>query len=159
MRTEAAKLVTFRLGDDLFAADIFAVERVLRYQQPTIVPDMPDWIEGVVEYQERVVPVINLRRRFELPAMPVRPETRILVLNAGGEWVGAIVDAVIEVSGVQQDQLSEPPSLFRGLSGEFLRGIVRHDEKLVIVLDIERLLATTVRMVLERNDTEAVTRG
>jgi purine-binding chemotaxis protein CheW len=159
MRTEAAKLVTFRLGDDLFAADIFAVERVLRYQQPTTIPDMPDWVEGVVEYQKKVVPVISLRRRFELPAMEARPETRILVLNASGEWIGAIVDAVIEVSGVQQEQMSDPPSLFRGLSGEFLKGIVRHDEKLVIVLDVDRLLATTVRLVLERTDTEAVTRG
>lgn len=159
MRTEVAKLVTFRLGDDLFAADIFAVERVLRFQQPTVVPEMPPWVEGVVEYQARVVPVINLRKRFELPDLPVRAETRILVLNAGGEWIGAIVDAVIEVSGVPQEQLSDPPALFRGLSAEFLKGIVRQGERLVIVLDIERLLATTARLVLERTESEAVARG
>ena len=159
MRTDAAKLVTFRLGEDLFAADIFAVERVLRYQQPTTVPDMPPWIEGVVEYQQRVVPVISLRKRFELPDVAARPETRVLILNAGGEWIGAIVDAVIEVSGVQPEQLSEPPTLFRGLAGEFLKGIVRHDERLIIVLDVDKLLATTARLVFERANAEAVTRG
>ena len=67
MKVEANKLVTFRLGDDLFAADIFSVERVLRYTAPTSVPDMPAYIEGVIDYQGRVVPIVNLRRRFEMP--------------------------------------------------------------------------------------------
>jgi purine-binding chemotaxis protein CheW len=155
MKTEVAKLVTFRLGEDLFAADIFAVERVLRYRQPTSVPDMPEWIEGMVEYQQRVLPVINLRRRFELPALAPTAETRTLVLNGGGEWVGAIVDAVIEVSGVAEEQLSPPPAIFRGLAGEYLKGIVRAGDKLVIVLDVERLLSATDRLVLERAAEEA----
>ena len=63
-----SQIVTFRLGDELFAADIFSVERVLRYTPPTPVPNVPAWIEGVIDYQGRVVSVINLRRRFELPA-------------------------------------------------------------------------------------------
>ena len=65
--TDLAQIVTFRLNDDLFAADIYAVERVLRYQQATPVPNVPEWIEGVIDYQGRVVPVINMRLRFELP--------------------------------------------------------------------------------------------
>ena len=159
MKIDATKLVTFRLGDDLFAADIFAVERVLRYQTPTSVPDMPAWVEGVVEYQKRVVPVVSLRRRFELEDMPVRPETRILVLNTGGEWIGAVVDAVIEVSGVQPENIAPPPTLFRGLAGQYLKGIVRSGDKLVIVLDVGRLLAETGRLVLERAAAEASARG
>ena len=159
MTNELSKLVTFRLGDDLFAADIFAVERVLRYQPPTVVPDMPSWIEGVIEYQQRVVPVINLRRRFELPDAPVRNETRILVLNSGAEWVGAIVDSVLEVAGIEDGQLSSPPEFFRGLAGEYLKGIVRQSERLVIVLDIGRLLSATERLVLERAASEAALRG
>ena len=67
MTTETNKLVTFRLGEDHFAADIFSVERVLRYAVPTPVPDMPAYIEGVIDYQGRVMPVVNLRLRFELP--------------------------------------------------------------------------------------------
>lgn len=159
MKIDTTKLVTFRLGDDLFAADIFAVERVLRYQPPTSVPDMPGWVEGVVEYQKRVVPVVSLRRRFELEDVPVKPETRILVLNTGGEWIGAVVDAVIEVSSVQPEHISEPPTFFRGLAGQFLKGIVRSGEKLVIVLDVGRLLAETGRLVLERAAAETAARA
>ena len=79
---EMSKIVTFRLGEDFFAADIYSVERVLRYQSPTPIPNVPTWIEGVIEYLGRVVPVINLRRRFELPDLSVAAETRILVLES-----------------------------------------------------------------------------
>jgi len=151
MTNEAAKLVTFRLADDLFAADIFAVERVLRYQAPRSLPDVPPWIEGVIEYQQRVIPVVNLRHRFELPRRDPAPETRIVVLNARGEWIGIVVDSVVEVSTVDSSQISPAPSFFRGLASEYLKGILRRGEgeRLVIVLDVEQLLSTTERIVLQ----------
>jgi purine-binding chemotaxis protein CheW len=151
MTTETAKLVIFRLADDLFAADIFAVERVLRYQAPRSLPDVPPWIEGVIEYQQRVIPVVNLRHRFELPHREPAPETRIIVLNAQGEWIGIVVDSVVEVSTVDASQISPAPSFFRGLAGEYLKGILRRGEgeRLVIVLDVEQLLSTTERIMLQ----------
>jgi purine-binding chemotaxis protein CheW len=151
MNAEASKLVTFRLADDLFAADIFAVERVLRYQTPRTLPDVPGWIEGVIEYQQRVIPVVNLRRRFELAERAPAPDTRIVVLNARGEWIGIVVDSVLEVSSVEAGMISPAPTFFRGLAGEYLKGIVRRGEgsRLVIVLDIEQLLTTTERIALE----------
>lgn len=146
---EISQIVTFRLGDDLFAADIYSVERVLRYQAPTSIPNVPDWIEGVIDYQGRVVPVISLRRRFDLAPAPVANDTRILVLNAGGEWIAAIVDAVLEVQVLDAASVQQPPPLFRGLAGEYLKGIARRGERLVIFLDVERLLAATDRLHLE----------
>ena len=145
----ASQIVTFRLAEDLFAADIYSVERVLKHQPPTSIPNVPDWIEGVIDYQGRVVPVINLRRRFELPAAPVANETRILVFNAGGEWIAAIVDAALEVSALDAANLQPPPPLFRGIAGEYLKGIVRRGERLVIFLDVERLLSTSDRLRLD----------
>lgn len=146
----AHQIVTFRLGEDYFAADIFAVERVLRHHPPTVVPNMPPWIDGVLEYQHRIIPVVNLRRRFGLPDAAPRPETRVLVLAADGEWIGVVVDAVQEVATVTAAQLSPPPPLFRGLSSEFLRGIVRRDDRLIVFLDVQRLLATDERLALQQ---------
>ena len=144
----SARLVTFRLGDDLFAAPIEAVERVLRYQPPRAVPNLPPWIAGVIEYGERIVPVIDLRRRFDLPAVPSTPQMRLLVLTTGGEWAAVLVDAVLDVRTVQAADLVPPPPLFRGLSAEYLRGVMRRDEHLVIVLDSDRLLSASERLVL-----------
>lgn len=144
----ALRLVTFRLGDDLFAAPIEAVERVLRYQIPRAVPNLPAWIGGVIEYSNRIVPVIDLRKRFELPAAPHSPLMRLLVLNAGGEWAAVLVDAVLDVRTVQAADLVPPPPLFRGLAAEYLRGVMRRDDQLVIVLDSDRLLTASERLVL-----------
>ena len=147
--TTADKLVMFRLGEDHFAADIFAVERVLRHAPPTGVPDMPPYIEGVMDYQGRVVPVVNLRRRFELEPMPPVAETRILVLNVSGEWIGIVVDGVTEVVAFDRSALSAPPKLFRGLAREYVKGIIRQGERLVIYLDVEHLLSSTERIALQ----------
>ena len=152
--TASQQIVTFRLGDELFAADIFSVERVLRYTPPTPVPNVPSWIEGVIDYQGRVVPVINLRKRFELPAAPVPSDGRILVLTVDDEWVAATVDGVLDVSVLDAARLAPPPALFRGLAASYLRGVVRRGERLVVFLDVPRLFSTDERIVLEKPSEE-----
>ena len=154
-----SQIVTFRLGDELFAADIFSVERVLRYAPPTPVPNVPAWIEGVIDYQGRVVPVINLRRRFELPAAPVPADGRILVLAVEDEWVAATVDGVLDVSALEPSRLAPPPTLFRGLAASYVRGIVRRADRLVVFLDVARLFSTDERIVLERPSEEPARHG
>lgn len=158
-RNDADKLVMFRLGDDHFAADIYAVERVLRYVAPTAVPHMPAYIEGVLDYQDRVVPIVNLRRRFELPDTDLKAETRILVLNVAGEWIGIVVDSVTEVAPFAARDIAPPPPLFRGLAGEYLRGILRRGERLVILLDVDKLLSSTERIALQAAGPEALAHG
>jgi purine-binding chemotaxis protein CheW len=159
MSTETNKLVTFRLGEDYFAADIFSVERVLRYAVPTSVPDMPAYIEGVVDYHGHVVPIVNLRRRFELPPMEAVSETRTLVLNVGGEWIGVVVDTVMEVASFERAALQPPPKMFRGLAGDYLKGILRRGERLVIFLDVEKLLSSTERIALQEAGARELAHG
>jgi purine-binding chemotaxis protein CheW len=155
----ASQIVTFRLGDELFAADIFSVERVLRYSPPTPVPNVPAWIEGVIDYQGRVVPVINLRKRFELPAAPVPADARILVLTVEDEWVAATVDGVLDVTVLDAGRLAPPPALFRGLAASYVRGVVRRAERLVVFLDVGRLFSTDERIVMERPAGESARHG
>ena len=154
-----SQIVTFRLGDELFAADIFSVERVLRYTPPTAVPNVPAWVEGVIDYQGRVVPVVNLRRRFELPDAPVGSDARILVMTLDGEWVAATVDGVLDVSALDAGRLAPPPSLFRGLAASFVRGIVRRGERLVVFLDVTRLFSSHDRIVMESPTEEPARNG
>jgi purine-binding chemotaxis protein CheW len=160
--TGRTQLVTFRVGESLFAADIFAVERVLRYSPPRVIPNVPAWLEGVIDYRGRVVPVIDLRARFELPAAPSRESARILVCTAGDEWIGAIVDAVDEVVKVAADQLSPPPAIFKGLAKQYLRALVRRNqegEPVIVLLDVAQLLTARERIVLEQAVAGAATNG
>ena len=144
-----AQLVTFALGDDHFALDVREVERVLRWREPVPVPRLPGWVAGVVEHAGRTLPLVDLRRRFELPAAPADVEPRVLVVQpAAGERVGVVVDRVVDVSAVGAGRLDAAPALFRGLSRDYLHGVLRRDGRLVIVLDGTRLLSATERLAL-----------
>ena len=144
------QLVVFRVGDDRFAADIFAVERVLRFTAPRPIPNVPAWLEGVIDYGGRVVPVIDLRMRFELPAAPSRESARILVVVAGDEWIAAIVDGVDEVITVTAAQLEPPPPLFKGLAKQYLRALVRRGDHVIVALDVAQLLTAREQVILDQ---------
>jgi purine-binding chemotaxis protein CheW len=147
------QLVTFRLGEDRFAVDIFAVERVLRFTAPAVVPKLPPWMDGVIEHGGRVVPVIDLRSRLGMPRLAPRPEQRIIVLAVGEEWLGVTVDSVHEVMAVAPDEIAPPPPIFRGLDAEYLRGLVRHEGSLIIFLDVTRVLTSTELLELAQKAT------
>ena len=150
MKKDVVQLVIFHLGADLFAADVFAVERVLRYVPPSSVPGVPKWIEGVLPYRDTVIPVVDMRHRIELPDASVTPDTRILVFSGTGGWIGAIVDSVSEVAVIPATSLTPPPQLFHGLPAHFMRGIAKVGEQVVVVLDIDRVLTSTDRLEFER---------
>lgn len=140
--TDTTRLVTFRIGGHLFAAGISSVQRVLRYEQPRSLPDLPEWVDGVVDYQGDVVPVIDMRKRFGLPAETPGPSARLLVCASAGGSAALLVDAVLDVKPVAPADVLDPPALFRGLSGEYLRGLTRRNEDLVVVLDVGTLLTS-----------------
>jgi purine-binding chemotaxis protein CheW len=139
----AQQLVIFRLGEDQFAVDILAVERVLRYSAPAILPNLPPWIDGVIEHGDRVVPLIDLRTRFGMPRLSPRPEHRILVLAVGEDLLGVTVDSVHEVMSVAPEDIAAPPPLFRGLNADYLRGLVYGEGSLIIFLDVARVLTSS----------------
>jgi len=149
------KLVIFELGGDLFAADVLTVDRVLRYVAPNAVPDVPSWVEGVIEHRAGVIPVIDLRRRLGVGEQAIGTGTRIVVLSTSAGFIAGIVDAVKEVAVVPTGAVTAPPPLFRGLSSDAIRGIAKVGERLVIVLDVERVMATAERVLAERAATTA----
>lgn len=160
-KTDVVKLVTFQLGLDMFGADVLSVDRVLRYSPPNCVPDVPAWIEGVIEHRGKVVPIVDLRRRVELSDDSITPETRILVLNTATGYVGVIVDMVHEVAMIPAASVSPPPPLFRGLAAEFISGIAKVRDELVVVLDVDRVLSSTDRIIFDQSAQagEAALRG
>lgn len=144
------QLVTFQAAEELFAVDIFAVERVLRYQAPRLLPNSASWLRGVIDHGGRTIPVVDLRERLLLPVTEAGERTRILVIATGETLVGMTVDAVHEVLNVPDGAIEAPPEIYRGLSREYLRGVARHGERLFVVLDAARLLTSTERIEMER---------
>jgi purine-binding chemotaxis protein CheW len=146
--TDEVLLVTFRLGDVEFAFNIFQVERVLRHQAPDRLPNAPAFLEGVLPYGDGVVPVVDLRKRVGIPA-PVGEETRIVVVELEQGKVGVVVDAVREVLRVPAVRVALPPPLVRGLAAAYVAGVVRLEQRTVIVLAAAKLLTSTERIALD----------
>ena len=147
--TDRRQLVTFVAAGERFAADIFAVERVLRYEAPRHLPNAATWLRGVIAHAGAAVPVIDLRERLGLASAPPTEQSRILIVAVEGERVGVVVDAVLAVLAVDASEIELPPAIYRGLSKEFLEGIVRRDDVIHVVLAPARLLTNTERIEME----------
>ena len=142
------QLVTFQVGGEEFGLDVFAVHEILRHQAVTPVPRAPAFVEGVLDVRGTVVPVVDLRRRFEVAEVTYTDETRIVLVDFGGERLGLVVDSVTEVLRAPETSVSAPPAYIRGLAAEFMRGIVRYDGRLIILMDLERILSSEERIAL-----------
>lgn len=153
------QLVTLRVGAEEFGLDVFAVHEILRYQSVTGVPKAPAFVEGVLDVRGALIPMVDLRKRFEVAALDVGEDTRIAIVDFQGERLGLIVDAVTEVLRVPETAIAPPPAYVRGLAAEFLRGIVQLPNRLVILLDIDRILSTHERISLQSADLRTPAQG
>lgn len=156
---ERRRLVTFQAAEEYFGADIFAVERVLRWEPPRLLPSVSPWLRGVIDHDGRTIPVVDLRERIGLPPAAADERSRILLVQVEGTVVGMAVDAVHAVVAVSPDAVEAPPPIYRGLAREYLEGVVRHGDRLHIVLAAGKLLTSTERIEMERVLTEGGTRG
>ncbi len=144
------QLVTFRVGGEEFGLDVFSVHEIIRYGGVTPVPRAPEFVEGILDVRGAVVPVVDLRRRFEAAGRAYDDDTRIVLVEYGGERLGLVVDSVREVLRAPETAISAPPAYIRGLAAEFVRGIVRLPDRLVILLDLDRILSSQERIALEQ---------
>ncbi len=140
--SELIQLVTFRIGDEEFGVDILSVREINRMMDITRVPKAPFFVEGVVNLRGKVIPVINLRRRFEMPERDVDKETRIIVVEVKTKTIGFIVDSVSEVLRIPSDTVEPPPPFCADVDAEYINGVGKLDEKLLIMIDLEKLFAT-----------------
>lgn len=142
------QLVTFRVAGQEFAFNIFQVERILRHETPAPLPKAPDFLEGILRYQDVAVPVIDLRKRFSVAA-PLREETRTVVLEWDGGRIAVVVDAVMEVLQVAASEITPPPKVVKGLAAAYIAGLVVKDGRTIIVLNTGHLLDAKERLALE----------
>jgi purine-binding chemotaxis protein CheW len=141
------QVVTFRVGRQEFAFDILQVERILRYSAPAPLPKAPEFLEGVMPYGDGAVPVIDLRKRFELDA-PIREETRLMVLELDNQRVAVLVDEVREVLRVDATSITAPGPVVSGLAAIYIAGIITRPERTIIILNARKLLSSTERLAL-----------
>jgi purine-binding chemotaxis protein CheW len=145
------QLVTFRIGAQEFGFDILQVERILRYVQPSGVPKAPAFLEGVLPFENGVIPIVDLRKRLEAPA-ELREETRVVVIRLEQERIGVVVDDVREVLRMDASVIAAPPALVRGLAAEYISGVAQVEDRTIVLLNARRLFSSAERLALQQVD-------
>ena len=138
------QFLTFILAGEEYGVDILRVQEIKGWDRVTPIPNTPDYIRGVINLRGTIVPIIDLRARFQLEPMEYGPMTVVIVLKVIADErdriMGIVVDAVSEVYNVTQEEMKPPPDFGDVVRAEFLQGLATVDEKMVIVLDIDHML-------------------
>ena len=140
LQTEEKQLVVFCLANGYYGVDISSVREILRLQEITRVPNTADFVEGLTNLRGRVVPVVDLRKRFGLPAVTDTTNNRIAIVDIAGQDIGVIVDAVTEVLRIPSNCVEPPSSIETTIGSEYLLGIAKLPSRLIVLLDLETAL-------------------
>ncbi|EAQ81443.1 chemotaxis protein CheW [Blastopirellula marina] len=143
------QLVSFRLAQEEYGIEITRVQEIILMGEITRVPQTPDFIKGLINLRNTVIPIVDLRRRFGLSEEKPSDETRIMVMNVAGKTIGIIVDAVSEVLRIAKDQIAPPPPTVAGLGRDYLTGLVKLDKRLLILLDMDKILTCSESVIVD----------
>lgn len=165
METEEKKTISsylsFKLEDELFAANVHKVLNILELVKITKVPRSPEYMKGVINLRGSVLPVVDIRRKFGLKPIEYTKNTVILVLNVKVEGetidVGALVDSVQEVFEIKEEEILPPPSIGAKYKSKFIEGMFKKDEEeFIMILNMDRIFSTDEVVVLQESVDEAI---
>ena len=134
------QLVVFELADEYYGVDIANVDGIVKMQAITRVPHSPSFVEGVTNLRGEILPVIDLRKRFDLEAYQANTESRIINIAIEDMKIGMIVDSVSEVLTIQDSMIEETPRIVSSVDSAFIIGIAKLGDRLIILLDLSRIL-------------------
>ncbi|MBI9111419.1 chemotaxis protein CheW [Maridesulfovibrio ferrireducens] len=138
---ELIQLVTFSIAEEEFGVDILKVQEIIRTMEITKVPRAPVFVEGVINLRGKVIPIIDLRSKFGLEIREHDQNTRIIVIEISDMIVGFVVDSVSEVLRIPANTVEPPPPVVSGLESEYISGVGKLEDRLLILLDLNRLLS------------------
>ena len=147
--TDSIQVVSFKLGSEEYGVDIGQVQEINRMVAVTHVPRAPQFMEGVINLRGQLIPIIDLRTRFGMDRAEHTKSTRIVVTEIGTKRIGMVVDSVSEVLRLPLEQIEEAPEMISGVDTEYIRGVGKLDERLIILLDLGKIVTGAEKRDLE----------
>lgn len=138
--TQKDKYLTFQLENEEYAIEIICVIEVIGMQKIAPIPDMPDFVKGVINLRGQVIPVVDVRLRFGIQHMEYTERTCILVVKMKDTFIGLIVDTVCDVVTIPEEDIDDPPKLNRKKGSRFIQGLGKIDDDVKIILNVHKLL-------------------
>lgn len=141
---EEVQLVVFTLKQEdqicEYGVPITKVQEIISMATPTKMPQTPDFVEGIINLRGKIIPIIDLKKRFDMGKSDITNDTRSVIVEVEGQTVGIIVDEVSEVLRLQVDNIEPPPAVIGGITAEYLTGVGKLDNRLLILLDMDKIL-------------------
>lgn len=147
MSSKEIKILVFTINNEYYATDIMEVERILGYETPTKLPDSPAFVEGVINHEGSILPIINLAERFNM-LKEKKNDSKIIVVRQRTGKLGIIVDAVSEVMDVNTDNIEMPPEVVSGISKRYIKGLIKTNNKIIIFLNLSAILSEEEKQML-----------
>ena len=136
----AQEYLTYTLGPEEYAIDILKVQEIRGYESPTTIANAPSFLKGVINQRGTIVPIVDLRIKFNVGKADYTPFTVVIILNIGSRVVGIVVDSVSDVTMLRQEQIRAAPEFAATVDTKYINGLCTLDERMHIVVDIERLM-------------------
>lgn len=149
MRQEI-QLACFKVGSELYALDIMKIKEIIRPQKLTAIPKAPSFIEGVINLRGAVIPVADMRKRFDLPVSEETRKNRVVICSLAGKIIGLLVDEVTEVKRFSRKEIAPAPQFIKGPQADYFLGVARRDDDLIMLIDLEKVLSTNEKIELQK---------
>jgi purine-binding chemotaxis protein CheW len=143
------QLACFKVGSELYALDIMKIKEIIRPQKLTPIPKAPSFIEGVINLRGAVIPVADMRKRFDQPISEENSKNRIVVCALSGRMIGLLVDEVTEVKRYGRKEIAPAPQFIKGPQADYFLGVARCDDDLIMLIDLEKVLSSEEKIELQ----------
>ncbi|MEW6068840.1 MAG: chemotaxis protein CheW [Nitrospirota bacterium] len=142
------KFAIFKIGEEDFGVEIKRVVEILKTQKIYTLPDLPEFLSGVINVRGEIIPLLDLRKRFSIQSS-VKKQDRIITIRYDAEKIGLLVDEVKDIISLAPDEITTPPKIFKGLRRKYLSGIGKKDDRIIILLNIDDLLTSEEKIMLK----------
>lgn len=139
---DSTNLVTFRLGSGEYAIDIMQAKEIIKMEKITLIPNAPDFVEGVINLRGNIIPIIDLKKRFNLEEIEGDKNTGIIIVKIEDVDMGIIIDSISKVVSISNSDIQPPPPMLSGIGQKYIKGVGKLEDKLLVVLDLEKLFTT-----------------
>ncbi|MCX7679720.1 MAG: chemotaxis protein CheW [Spirochaetes bacterium] len=142
-RSAVKQYVTFMIGNEYYGVEVLKVQEIIGMTQIVYVPNSADFMKGVINLRGTVVPVVDMRKRFRMPEREYDMFTVIIIVEVKNRMIGMIVDSVSDVVEMEESEIQETPHFAVKIETDYIRGMGQVDDKLVIILDIDKILSAS----------------
>ncbi|WP_432408844.1 chemotaxis protein CheW [Wukongibacter sp. M2B1] len=141
--------VIFNLGNEQYGVDIMNVKEISEFRESTKVPSAPYFVDGIINLRGEIIPIVNLKKRFEIEDDKIDSDTRIIVINLNGRNVGFVVDEASQVLRINNDDIDPAPEIIAGIDKQYINGVGKVEDKIIILLDLEKILTDKEKIQLK----------